>query len=195
MVSRDATTNSQMIRDALNWLFEETDGTFDGQRLCVSSKDHDVHQKSSRFSTATLNYSQALNALREAVNAFKIWLHNFEYILDDALPSLTSGIFPATQIPPVLLQKVFDGLKLDRMREAIPRSERTIYCGFELVDSSVITTTGNNVIVNIPLHHTSGLYHVYRAVALPQPIDDGFTATKNLFQKSRLLFVEEIPLR
>ena len=64
------------------------------------------------------------------------------------------------------------------------------YYGFELVDSTVITTTGINVLVNIPLHHTSGLYHVYRAVALPQPINDGVTATQILFRRSHLLVSE-----
>ena len=64
------------------------------------------------------------------------------------------------------------------------------YYGFELVDSTVITTTGINVLVNIPLHLTSGLYHVYRAVALPQPNDDGVTATQYLFRKSHLLVSE-----
>ena len=190
MVSHDANANFQMIRDAMNRLLEETDGALDGQRLCVSSKHHDVYQEASRFSTAMLNYSQALNALREELIAFKIGLHNFGYILDDALSSLTRGLIPASLIPPEVLQKVLDGLKLDRMREAIPRSELMTYYGFELVDSTVITTTGINVLVNIPLHHTSGLYHVYRAVALPQPIDDGVTATQYLFRKSHLLVSE-----
>ena len=137
-----------------------------GQQLCVSSKHYDVYQKASRFSTAMLNYSQALNALREELIAFKIGLHNFGYILDEAFSSLTRGLFPATLIPPEVLKKVLDGLKLYRMREAIPRSELMTYYGFGLVNSTVITTTGTIVLVKIPLHDTSGLYHVYRAVAL-----------------------------
>ena len=120
IVSHDANANFQMIRDAMNQLLEETDGALDGQRLCVSSKHHDVYQEASQFSTTTLNYSQALNALREELIAFKIGLHNFGYILDDALSSLTRGLIPAALIPPEVLQKVLDGLKLDRMREAVP---------------------------------------------------------------------------
>ena len=89
-----------------------------------------------------------------------------------------------------MLQKVRDDLKLDRMREAIPRSELMTYYGFELVDSTVITATGLNVLVNIPLQQTSGLHHVYRAVAVPQPIDNGVIATKQLFQKTHLLVSE-----
>ena len=54
----------------------------------------------------------------------------------------------------------------------------------------MITTTGINVLVNIPLHHTNGLYHVYRAVALQQTIDDGVTATQYFFRKAHLLFLE-----
>ena len=64
------------------------------------------------------------------------------------------------------------------------------YYGFELVDSTVITTKGINVLVNIPLHHTSGLYHVYWAVALLQPIDYGVTSTQFFFRKSQLLVSE-----
>ena len=55
MVCHDTNANFQMIRDAMNWLFEETDGALDGQRLCVSLKHHDVYQEASRFSPAMLN--------------------------------------------------------------------------------------------------------------------------------------------
>ena len=53
-----------------------------------------------------LNYSQALNALREELIAFKIGLHNFGYILDDALSSLTRWLILAALILPKVLQKV-----------------------------------------------------------------------------------------
>ena len=57
MVSHYANPNFQMIRDAMNCLLEETDEALDGQRLCVSSKHHDVYKEASRFSTKMLNYS------------------------------------------------------------------------------------------------------------------------------------------
>ena len=78
----------------------------------------------------------------------------------------------------------------DRMREAIPQSELITYYWVELVDSTVITTPRKNILVNILLHHTSALYHVYQAVAPPQPIDNGVTATQYLFRTSHLLVSE-----
>ena len=83
MVSHDS--NFQMMRDAMNGLLEETDGALHNQRPCISSKHNDVYHEASWFSAAMLNYSQALNALREELVAFKIGLHNFGFILDDAL--------------------------------------------------------------------------------------------------------------
>ena len=90
-----------------------------------------------------------------------------------------------------MLKKFLDGLKLDMMQEAVPRFELLTYYWFELMHSKVITKTGITVLVNIPLHHTSGLYQVYRAVALPQSIDDGVTATQYFFRKSHLLVSEK----
>ena len=84
---------------------------------------------------------------RQCWITYKLW---FGYILVDALSSLTRGLIPATLIPPEVLRKVHDGLRLDRMREAIYRSHLMTYNAFELVDSTVIRTTGNNVLVNIP---------------------------------------------
>ena len=97
IVSHDA--NFQMIRDAMNRLLEETDGALDGQRLFVSSKHLNLYQEASRFLTAMLKYSQAFKSLRVKLIAFKVWLHNFGYILDEALSSLTKALIPAALIP------------------------------------------------------------------------------------------------
>ena len=166
----------------MNRLLEETDGALDGQRLCVNSIPHDVYQEASRFSMAMLNYSQALNTLRGELIAFQIGLNNIGYILDHALSSLTRGLIPATLIPPEVLQKVFDCLKLDRIREAIPRSELMSYFGFKLMDSTVKTASRITVIVNIPLHHTCGwVVPCLPSCGVTQPIDVGVTATQYYF--------------
>ena len=100
--------------------------------------------------------------------AFKVGLHNFGYILDDALSSLARGYIPATIVPPKILRQVLNGLKFDRMQEAIPR----------------------NVLINVPVHHTNGFHNVYRAVPVPQPIEDGSKATRYSFSRSYLLIPE-----
>ena len=72
-------------------------------------------------------------------------VHNYGYILDDALSSLTRGYIPATLVPLEVLTSILDGIQLDKMQEAIPRNELMTYYGFELVHSTVITETGINV--------------------------------------------------
>ena len=122
--------------------------------------------------------------------AFKMAVHNFGYILDDALSSLTRGYIPATLVPPEVLTSILDGIQLDKMQEAIPRTELMTYYGFELVQSTVITETGINVLINIPAHHTMGLHEVYQAIPLPQPADGGSTATQYKFAHNHLMISE-----
>ncbi|XP_075253164.1 uncharacterized protein LOC142344967 [Convolutriloba macropyga] len=66
------------------------------------------------------SHGKVLNALSEEIIAFKIVLHNFEYLLDGDLSSVSRGLIPATMIPPEVLQRILEFLMLDRMREAIP---------------------------------------------------------------------------
>ena len=76
------------------------------------------------------------------------------------------------------------------MQEAIPRSDLMTYYGFELVESTVLTETAVNVLINVPVHHTNGFHKVYRAVPVPQPIEDASTATRYSFSRSYLLISE-----
>ena len=66
------------------------------------------------------------------------------------------------------------------MQVAIPRTKLSAYYGFELVENMVLTSI--NVLLNIPMHFASGAYRVYKAVSIPQPIDDCNTATRYIFK-------------
>ena len=133
------------------------------------------------------NFTQTMLALRAELAAFKVGLHNFGYILDDALSRLARGYIPATLVPPKVLRQVLNGRKLDRMQEAITRSDLMTYYGFELVESIVLIETAVNVLINVPVHHTNGFHKVYRAVPVPQPIEDGSTATRYSFSRSYIM--------
>ena len=102
-----------------------------------------------KFSTIITNHTQTLDLIRSELIAFKMAVHIFGYIWDDALSSLTQGYIPATLVPPEVLTSILDGMQLDKMQEAIPRTELMTYYGFELVQSTVITETGINVLALI----------------------------------------------
>ena len=69
----------------------------------------------------------------------------------------------------------------------MPRSDLLTYYGFELLDSTVLTETAVNVLINVPVHHTNGFHKFYRAVPVPQPIEDGSTVTRYSCSRSYLL--------
>ena len=76
-----------------------------------------------QFNVGMTNFTKTMLALRAELAAFKVELHNFGYILDDALSSLARGFVPAKHVSPKVLQQVLNGLKLDRMQEDKPRCD------------------------------------------------------------------------
>ena len=149
-----------------------------------------LYSQAVKYSTVIANHSQTLDTIRAELIAFKMAVHNYGYIMDDALSSLTRGYIPATLVPSEVLTKILDGIHLDKMPVAIPRTELMTYYGFELVQSTVITKTGINVLINIPVHDTMGLHDVYRVIPLPQPANGGSTATQYKFVHTHLLLSE-----
>ena len=192
LISRDANQNFRMILDVLEHLVKETGRqSRSWSRQCKTHKAlAETYREGLAFTSHLVNHTEAMTALRSELIAYKVGLHNYGYVLDDALSSLALGYIPATLIPPEVLRNILDGLHRDKMQEAIPRSELMTYYGFELVESTVITKTGLNVLINIPVHYTNGLHRVYRAVAVPQPIDNGATATQYNFARNHLLVSE-----
>ena len=119
--------------------------------------------------------------------AYKVGLYSFGNVLDDALNSLANGRLPATLVQPERLLKMLEGLQLRDVHESIPRKDFLTYYNFELVSATVFTENGLNIQLNIPVHHTNGYHNVYRAIAVPQPIDDGPTATRYSLDRTVLL--------
>ena len=89
-------------------------------------------------------FTQTMLSLRAELAAFKAGLQNFGNILDNALSSLARGYNPGTLVPPKALRQVLSRHKLDKMQEAISRSDLLTYYGFEL-ESTVFTETSVNV--------------------------------------------------
>ena len=143
-----------------------------------------------KFSNIVANHSQTLATIRAELIAYKMAVHNYGYILDDALSALARGFVPATLVPPEVMTDILDGIHLDKMQEAIHRTELMTYYAFELVQSTVITETGINVLVNVPVYHTMGLHEVYRAISVPQTTDGGTRATQYRFSRTHLLVSE-----
>ena len=189
MISHNSNDNFHKIRNVLGELINNTDIGVTHWGACYNNRQSSA-VVAAQFNVEMTNFTQTMLALRAELAAFKVGLHNFGYILDDALSSLARGYIPATLVPPKVLRQVLNGLKLDRMQEAIPRSDLMTYYGFELVESTVLTETAVNVLINVPVHHTNGFHKVYREVPVPQPIEDGSTATRYSFSRSYLLISE-----
>lgn len=192
VIAKDSNANFRLLRGALQHLLGATDDYrhYERYSACRTYKNNLLYVNSLRFGAVLANHSRLMTSIGEELIAFKTGLHNFGYILDDALGSLTRGFIPSSLIPPEVLRKVIGATHVEGMQEAIPRSELSSYYGFELVESVAITNVSVNVRINIPMHHMSGLYDVYRAIAIPQPIGTETTATLYRFEKSHLLVSE-----
>ena len=68
----------------------------------------------------------------------------------------------------------------------MPGTELMTYQGFELMESTVITETGINVLINTSVHYTTGFHEVCRTVTLPQPANAGASATQYKLARSHL---------
>ena len=53
--------------------------------------------------------------MRAELIACKMAAHNYGYVLDDALSSLTRGYVTATLVPPEGITNSLDGIRLDNM--------------------------------------------------------------------------------
>ena len=184
-LSHDSNENFQKLKKTMDH-FAQLSGGFD-HRHCFSYRDHRQFSDSVTFAARIVNFTQVMQTLKAELVAYKIGLHNFGYILYDALNSLANGRLPATLVRPDALRKMLDGLRLNDWHESIPREEFMTYFNFELVSATVIYKQGLNVHLNIPVHHTSGYHQVYRAIPIPQPIGDGPTATRYRFDRTILL--------
>ena len=187
LLSHDSNANFELFRGMLRHLLGGTDDQRKSKSACKMYKWNSLYSQAVKYSTVIANHSQTLETIRAELIAFKMAVHNYGYILDDALSSLTRGYIPATLVPLGVLTKILDGIHLDKMQEAIPRTELMTYYGFELVQSTVIMKRGINVLINIPVHHTMGLHDVYRVIPLPQPANGGSTATQYKFVHTHLL--------
>ena len=190
MISHDSNANFELFRGLLRHVLGGTDDQQKEKSACKMYNWNSLYGQTLKYSTVIANHSATFDTIRAELIAFKMAVHNYEYILDDALSSLTRGYIPATLVPPEVLTIILDGIQLDKMQEAIPRNELMTYYGFELVQSTVITETGINVLINIPVHHTMGLHGVYRTTPLPQPANGGSTATQYKFVNTHLLLSE-----
>ena len=177
LISKDGNNNLHTIRVAILQLAKAVSyGAYGDQKLGQCEKNREwasTLKKSIAFTTGVQNFSDHMTAIRLELTAYKVALHNFGYVLDNALGSLAQGHIPATLIPPEVLLQVSDGRQLDTQNESIPRHDLMTYYGFELVESTIVTNNRLNIPLNFPVHHSNGFHRVYRAIPIPQPIANG----------------------
>ena len=153
----------------------------------IYAKWENEFQESVHFTIALLNHTKFFDTLLTELLDYQVGLHNFGTKLDDALASLTKGFIPATLVPPEALLKLLNIIRVDGMQEAIPRAELSAFYGFELVENVVMTESTINLLINMPMHYAGGLYRVYKAMLIPQPIDEGTTVTRYVFEQNQFL--------
>ena len=168
----------------------------------IYAKWENEFQESVHFTIALLNHTKFFDTLLTELLDYQVGLHNFGTKLDDALASLTKGFILATLVPPEALLKLLNIIRVDGMQEAIPRAELSAFYGFELVENVVMTESTINLLINMPMHYAGGLYRVYKAMLIllalpcthgrghpvvPQPIDEGTTVTRYVFEQNQFV--------
>ena len=92
-ISRDANQNFRMISDVLEHLVNET-GRQSKSRSpqCKAHKAmSETYRERLEFTSHLANNTEAMTALRSELIAYKVGLHNYGYVLDNALSSLAIG--------------------------------------------------------------------------------------------------------
>ena len=184
-LAHDANENFRKLKLALEDYATTTQGV--PIQHCWTYRDHAVYASSIIWAASITNFTTLIQSWKSEMVAYKVGLYNFGNVLDDALNSLANGRLPATLVQPEQLLKMLEGLQLRDVHESIPRKDFLTYYNFELVSATVLTENGLNIQLNIPVHHTDGYHDVYRAIAVPQPIDDRPTATRYKLDRTVLL--------
>ena len=152
-----------------------------------------VHKKSD-YGNCAIHFSvyeDITSEVRATAGAFeqrRVAFQSFGNLLHDAFGSLVHGFLPTTLIPPDVVIKILQIAEKGILVGAIPRSQLSAYCSFELGRETYISVKGIDVRLEVPLHSSAGLHKVMRATPVPHPIPGGRrTATQYRFRKSLLL--------
>ena len=98
MISHNSNGNFQKIRNALGELINNTNIGVTHWGAYYNNRQSSAVVVA-KFNVRMTNFTQTLLALRAELAAFKVGLHNFGYILDDALSTLARGYIPVTLVP------------------------------------------------------------------------------------------------
>ena len=90
-ISHDSNSNFHLFRQILGRLINGKDEQRDRKSACFNYKWKTLYRQTVMFSTIVTNHTQTLDLIRSELMAFKMAVHNFGYILDDPLSSLTRG--------------------------------------------------------------------------------------------------------
>ena len=159
-------------------------------RYLICAPNH----KTSEFEMSALhlglydNITSTIGAMATEIDQRRVALQSFGSLLHDALGSLVHGFLPTTLIPPDALVQILRQIPRGTLVEAIPRNQLSAYYSFEIVRETYISNSGLHILLEIPLHASTGMHSVMRATPLPQPIPGGRgTATQYKLRKNFLL--------
>ena len=89
---------------------------------------------------------------------------------------LANGNLPAALIPYLELQKILSNLKLSWKQLSIPSEDSSLCYSIPLVRNVYGNDNGILITLMIPVYSGEPIHDAYKAIALPQPIENSTTA-------------------
>ena len=98
--------------------------------------------------------------------------------MHDAMSSLVHGYLSISLKPPATLKEILNNLEFFGLNEAISRKLIAAYYKFEVVRDAYVSDEGLHLLLEVPLNSGHGVYEVFRATPLLQPIPNTERATQ-----------------
>ena len=185
-LERSPEEDVDMLNETIRGVLEEMKD-FVEKGECVARHLQNRHRNTliiaASFQNLTIQYRRLVND----VNLVRILLANKASLMQDAMASLVHGHLPIALIPPTILSKILDTFEVYGLNDAISRKRQAAYYTLEVVRDAYITDEGLHLMIEIPLYTGHGVYDVFRATPIPQPIPQTERATKNHLSKKHLL--------
>lgn len=160
-----------------------------GFELVCQKKYGEYLAKFNQWQSSVSNFTNYLLLVHTNIKAYHAGVVGYEYSIYSALNILSKGFLSPSLITPDQLQAVLievvqeEALKNSHFQPALSVQNLASYYELELVKEVVITDGGVHIELQIPLNEKSGLFHIYQAVPIHQPIPGTKTASLFKFEK------------
>ena len=166
-----------MLNEKIRGVLEETKD-FAVKAECAARHTQDRHRNrliiAASLQTLTFQSHRLVNDVKQQ----RFSLATMAFLMQDAMTSLVHGYLPIALIPPTILSNIFDTFEVYGLNEAIPRKLIAAYYTFAEMRDAYISEEGLHLLIETPLYMGHGVYEVFRATPIRQPIPQTKRATQ-----------------